>query len=97
MKHLDTIMKESVCGKCGNLRYWDGYFCSNLPEELNKYVEYTGLDELYHFKFGIQVKECRNFSPRVPCNVAPANHECQFWCLGLPGKGKCIYADLFLH
>ena len=92
-------LNKVLCRTCGNLDYWDGYYCSceNLSEKFKEKHLYD--DYMPWINCNVEMTECSNYIKRKPCSAAPPDFECQFWCLGThPGAPMepCPYYKEFL-
>lgn len=96
-------LNKVLCRTCGNLNYWDGYYCDceNLPEEFeNEHFEHSNMGTLFWINYDIEMTECPGYIKRIPCEYAPQNFDCQFWCSGNHHDSPmepCLYAKKFLN
>lgn len=76
MRDVEVDLKDSKCKYCGNLNYWDGYFC-NI--EINQPYN---LDTLKNHRNVNNIIECDNFKIRKPHERCGFNNNeiCLFWC-----------------
>lgn len=78
--HSNNVFLDlKLCGKCGHLGYWDGYFCM-----IKMKIPYTFPDNYKPYQIK-NIIECENFIKRGPCkdlrnyNI-PKDFICPFWC-----------------
>lgn len=68
---VEIDLKGSICKDCGNIDYWDGYFCS--------VKELTPLNPTRESLTNIS--KCDKFIVRKPHFSCKINREiCPFWC-----------------
>ena len=71
MLSIETHFSKHKCKTCGNLSYWDGYFCKLGKHQTKK--EKLSMTPL---------KECDSYVKRQGSNWDTCkDQECVFWCL----------------
>jgi hypothetical protein len=73
MLRVEKDLKNNICKDCGNLDYWDWYFCKIEKHKTNK--DSIQMDE------SEEVLECDGFIKRQAHNYAECkDQKCPFWC-----------------
>lgn len=81
-----NALHNRICRDCGNLEYWDGYFCryEEIPKEIYGSLVIQGM----YIPVNKDLKECAYFVPRETCIPNDETKECQFWCSDDHGNEK---------
>lgn len=74
MYTIDKVLSKHICRTCGNLSYWDGYFCKIGRHKTKK-----------HNLSMRPLKTCEEYKKRQGHNYESCEgQECVFWCRECP-------------
>lgn len=70
MNSIDKDLSDHVCKTCGNLTYWDWYYCKIGKHQTKRGFLHRG-----------KLKQCDGFVKRQSNNYPQCKEvECVFWC-----------------